>query len=1297
MQNCIYVFQFEFTGSNLNSGEPYTIKESPSTSGLFTLLSTNENYTISYGQLSNVKFQFGQSSFTASLIDMNGNNVTSITVTAPVCEPLPYPLELHGNYIGRTYVDSGNLIEYAGVFGFDFRLNKSYTSSLTVTCDPFYCQLAPYTSSYVFVLVGYGIPITSQTLSNNFTIKFRSSQNQITTWTGSSLISVPEISIELTTFPLPDTNVPAPGSSTLQIVVSKPYGTIIKTISDVVYFNNYTFIQEIPGGPLYNQPSPYPIFSSSPTSFSYTVDEKETYLLYNIDGTNGAFRNLDSWIFSAFDTSSGTYIITTRAVPKNIGVVTGTYQSATIQLRYMLSPLMNKNFQLENLGNPITPFATPGDTIPPVIDKILYYPLQNCSVLVQIWATDLESGLHRFELFDLYTIYAASTISNPQYQSSVISSGIFEAILESKGQPLLNFDVKAYDNVGNVGVLEGPSKTLSLPLDQFPCTVPKSQYFPSNIFDKFLFLFNEYNSSTEGMVNTLFINFTQPMDKNSKIYLIFDHNRFTQIPGQYDHFLQMWAIDFVIPMNPTGLEIFYSLSYPDTSITSVALNRIVGASSKLTVNVDIGDRMPPIVISLEKLQTGFGYKLLIEDSINGLKNGEVRIQSSIESDPYLYKFTPQTSEKDPKMDSYEFQIPTTLYSVCNSDITFQLVYVKLVDNGDQVSIYDKGVSMESDFPVINPLYNIVMDKSWDLEFICTVPANDVLPPTITDVYDPTYNSVDVGQEYRFWKYAFEGSDPSGLSTKQNVYCRLYTLNDEIYIRAEMSVQGTTFNGLCATNLPYGWGQGLMQGTFRVSIHGVTDVLFNMAGFENTDIIFSTTMDYNTPYIDGYYPITTRGGALTIKGHKIGPIDPTNGDVVQVKVSPGKEVNSPFVMYDTTFVSCTLVVTEILPPTGSQTFYVTVIKNNISSNILPISSSRQRGSPFPLPPTTIQPTSCPGTPPCNGPDHGSCTNKGCVCTSSYRGNDCSDKIIPNNPPKTDGDKPTSNSTTEIPTEGGGSITVTSLISVIALNEINYKGESVKNHSLSNWKLTNTSDVNANIITSVYSLTIVNDPIVKTNISVQIQFYRDETIIEFAGQELRMYPSSLKYSIDIGEYKFAQSLNTLQLIMSVGISTSDDEIGSCITQEIGNTTESDSEFYKLQINDHSLYGRFIKRGIVDNNIRALSSTIQTSIDDNSKSNSIQSLIAINIPHYSESVLIDPDFSILLDSQPAQDKDDSICTAKSDKGLSKSQLAGIIIGCIAFAAIVAISIAYVLYKRKRAVHFQKKLKKLTNINKQ
>ncbi|KAF2068438.1 hypothetical protein CYY_010235, partial [Polysphondylium violaceum] len=127
-------------------------------------------------------------------------------------------------------------------------------------------------------------------------------------------------------------------------------------------------------------------------------------------------------------------------------------------------------------------------------------------------------------------------------------------------------------------------------------------------------------------------------------------------------------------------------------------------------------------------------------------------------------------------------------------------------------------------------------------------------------------------------------------------------------------------------------------------------------------------------------------------------------------------------------------------------------------------------------------------------------------------------------------------------------------------------------------------------------------------------------------------------------------------------------------------------KLQVDDHSLYGRFIKRGIIDGRISLITNDLFSNLDQSNQFNNIQSYIGINIRSYRRLVQLDPDFSVLIDQRPAQDSNNPLCS-KSKRKLSTAQLAGIIIGCVAFAAVIIGSISFVIYKKKKQNTFNKK----------
>ncbi|KAF2068730.1 hypothetical protein CYY_009951 [Polysphondylium violaceum] len=194
-------------------------------------------------------------------------------------------------------------------------------------------------------------------------------------------------------------------------------------------------------------------------------------------------------------------------------------------------------------------------------------------------------------------------------------------------------------------------------------------------------------------------------------------------------------------------------------------------------------------------------------------------------------------------------------------------------------------------------------------------------------------------------------------------------------------------------------------------------------------------------------------------------------------------------------------------------------------------------------------------------------------------------------------------------------------------------------------------------------------------------------------------SIKYSINITSYTFTNSLNQLQLIMKVSLESQQDQ--GCSALESGNTTVTNSEYVKLQVDDHSLYGRFIKRGIIDGRISTITNQLLPNYNNNGESNqfnNIQSYIGIGIRSYRRLVQLDPDFSVLVDQRPASNsQNESTCSSsKTKKKLSGAQIAGIVIGSVAFIAIIVVSVVYHIYKKKKAIQFNKQVEnKLKNMN--
>eukprot|EP01132_Coremiostelium_polycephalum_P005208 gene5208-6486_t len=110
---------------------------------------------------------------------------------------------------------------------------------------------------------------------------------------------------------------------------------------------------------------------------------------------------------------------------------------------------------------------------------------------------------------------------------------------------------------------------------------------------------------------------------------------------------------------------------------------------------------------------------------------------------------------------------------------------------------------------------------------------------------------------------------------------------------------------------------------------------------------------------------------------------------------------------------------------------------------------------------------------------------------------------------------------------------------------------------------------------------------------------------------------------------------------------------------------------------------------------STNVTNSIDSqNGKTTSTQesqSMIGINLRNYKESVILDPDFSVIVDYH---DSNNPLSTCSKKSGLSKTQIAGIVIG--AGVAFIALATASTIYYFKRSKE-QKAMKNLNNKLKQ
>ncbi|GAM23003.1 hypothetical protein SAMD00019534_061780 [Acytostelium subglobosum LB1] len=204
-----------------------------------------------------------------------------------------------------------------------------------------------------------------------------------------------------------------------------------------------------------------------------------------------------------------------------------------------------------------------------------------------------------------------------------------------------------------------------------------------------------------------------------------------------------------------------------------------------------------------------------------------------------------------------------------------------------------------------------------------------------------------------------------------------------------------------------------------------------------------------------------------------------------------------------------------------------------------------------------------------------------------------------------------------------LSISSFVSIVSLRELDNSDNPVNEYHLSGWTINNRTSTNRTLLDFTCSVS----PNRSTLITVTLEYFKTAQNITFAGHDLLMIPGSIK----------------------------------------------------------TLYGRFINFGVIDYRVATITNTVLKA-DANAtsvKTSTTSALVGINIPHYTDFVQLDPDFSVLVNQSPGE------CGKSDTNGLSRPALAGIIVGATLGAVILALVITYVLVKRKVMVVVGKRIR--------
>ncbi|EGC34702.1 hypothetical protein DICPUDRAFT_153065 [Dictyostelium purpureum] len=911
----------------------------------------------------------------------------------------------------------------------------------------------------------------------------------------------------------------------------------------------------------------------------------------------------------------------------------------------------------------------------------------------------------------------------PSYRhgyEALISGTETDGVLEFTS-PSKHFHIELYDKIGSfLSIKDGYLLNMDNSINIFQA--PFQDDVDIYSINQVSFLYNDLDVSNKRHFNIIYFNFSKIVQKDA-IFILSPKGEVLQNPvyppnvstenlfySTYNQELSLFEIEFYVEASTQTGDFLFEILYGTKSIHSKILpTQLKIKKTNLDLSGPIVIKMtsnPPIgnVTDIDFIKWTF----TIEDKVNGFDWGYVTLRSDVDSSFFNVSFSSKDVKKGGNqfLGDYDLSIPVRYPCISQNYYITEAAFYDRMNRISFFSVYAPNVKYS---PIVNP-FTKLLGKSpiFNQFYVQCADLPDHLPsaPEFTAFKVPS--TIDVSKTNRIVTLSITATEPFvGMSLIQVPIFYLSTVDNQILecpskiALVESGVSSNTIYGnsitySCQMQLPLGFG--FPQGIY-VSVYGLISNNGKYYGFPTNDLIdkgfnsyIQTTFGTNEPSIQSYFRITERGGDLWIFGRGF---DQTSIAHITFNDSTTASIPSP-TNYQSAIKIQNIKATDKPFIVSIQTR--TLISNSITViptifNIFEPSSSSDSMTPTSSPSSTPIPTNkpqyCLGSPVCGGPLNGKCVeNQGCVCFSPWIGNDCSSQIIIIDPPTANKTDPTTNITLPGTNNNNSTVTYKSLITLVSIREVNILGDVIYEKPFEKWTVKQLDDTTF-IYNTTLEITKKDKKSTTTNVNVTLKWFTNETNVTFANEQLIMNPSSMKYTIEISDYSFDDSLSQLQLIMSALIqSNTTDDI--CSVREFGETTSGDnSNYVKIQIDNHSLYGRFIRRGIIDSTIRSVTNILLDKyMKPISGTKELQSYIGIQIPYYRELIILDPDFSVLIDSNSASSKSGSICSNKSK--LSGPKIAGIVIGCFTFVSIIIVSILYHIIKKRN----QKKF--ISNVNK-
>ncbi|EAL68438.1 hypothetical protein DDB_G0278531 [Dictyostelium discoideum AX4] len=926
-----------------------------------------------------------------------------------------------------------------------------------------------------------------------------------------------------------------------------------------------------------------------------------------------------------------------------------------------------------------------GDTTPP---KLTNFTILQLSPLKYLLKLHIVSINELFQINSFTNSGSTEKIGLESFVSGNLFEGDYEIILSTRS---LN-KIQLIDRVRNK-VEYNNFDIISLnPISKF--TSPFISYkFNLNDFNDISFSINDLNllNNTGDVPMSLMLLDPVSISINENI----------RYPINYNDDIESFECKFIIPSNNIFGEIPYVIFF---SLTGKIYNSLLSSSAQLRVNETYLDNQGPLISLIIKKNNidnisgsdFVGWTFRILDDYNGFESGFIKVMGSNDNSIYNFNLTLNDLLYGDKWNgTYKIDIPVD--ETCISQ-EFVIIHVTLLDANKIPSIYN--IYSENQKSISNPFINFYNDgiNVTRLPITCSSSYPTVTgKPVIIDLKLST-QTIDVG---KLTDRSVTISATFNLTDENNFN---YNLTPIFYLTSPtldlIECDAPTYQiiaggirYICETEIPIGFGY---PGPIFISIYGLRYKNGYFAGYPTSDLLLvgnnkhylNTTFSLNNPIITSHDDVYSYGGKIWLYG-----IGFNQNQTVYINYLNGGFNSNIFEAIDSISTysrAFTIAIKETEYPFIIKIIsYEGVISNEYLINPILFIPPPPVETQTPLP--TNSPQVCKGNPQCGGSKQGYCSSTGCICYSPWVGLSCQSKVVIVPPPKLNETKPSINITK--PSNGSDdNLSFTALVSIVSLRELDFKNNVIKTYKFDKWIQTKLKDNRYQYIVNLET-SFNNNTKLNCTTTVITEWFNSTTNITFANQNLIMNPSSLKYNINITTYPFENQLNTLQLIIQAKAISNEIDYNSCSSKDFGETVNDNSNYVQLKVNDNSLYGRFIKRAIVDGNLNSINNIIlngQSDDDDSTTYYSSESLIAISIPYYKNLIQLDPDFGILLDSDSAN----SICKENSENKLSTGAIIGIVLGCVGCAILITISI---FLAKKYKYHLRNikplKLKKMKN----